>query len=138
MSLDRNGFVVSLAAFLALALLAIVLYFAGAPGHAHPSAYAHAVGDPEAGRVALARLGCAACHAIEGVRAPGGRVGPRLDELQFQQFVAGRLQNTPENAVRFILDPQGVSPGSAMPDLGVVDVEARNMVAYLATLGGRR
>lgn len=138
MSLDRNGFVVSLAAFLALALLAIVLYFAGAPGHAHPSAYAHAVGDPEAGRVALARLGCAACHAIEGVRAAGGRSAPTLNDLRSRRYLAGRLPNTPENAVRFILDPQGVSPGSAMPDLGVVDVEARNMVAYLYRLGGRR
>ena len=137
MSLDGNGFVVSLVAFVALALLAIVLYFAGAPGR-EPVPVAPIAGDPEAGRVALARLGCAACHAIEGVRAAGGRSAPTLNDLRSRRYLAGRLPNTPENAVRFILDPQGVSPGSAMPDLGVVDVEARNMVAYLYRLGGRR
>jgi cytochrome c len=103
-----------------------------------PAPFAHLPGDPEAGRVALARLGCAACHAIDGVRAAGGRVGPSLNGLRLRRYLAGRLPNTPDNAVRFILDPQGISPGSAMPDLRVVEAEAWNMVAYLYTLGGRQ
>ncbi len=138
MTLDRRGFTIGVTAFVAVSLGVIVLYFAGAPAHEHPTPYAYAPGDAAAGQVALSRMGCGACHAITGVRVPGGRVGPPLSQLPYQQFVAGRLPNTPENAVRFIIDPQGVSPGSAMPNLGVVDVEARNMVAYLATLGGRR
>jgi cytochrome c2 len=137
-TLDRRGFTLGVAAFVAVSALVIVLYFAGAPAHEHATPYAHAPGDPEAGAVALVRMGCGACHEIPGIRVPGGRVGPPLGELPFKQFIAGRLPNTPENAAHFIVDPQGVSPGSAMPDLGVVDVEARNMVAYLATVGGRR
>jgi cytochrome c len=134
--LDGNGFLISVIAFIALGLAVTVGYFVGAPGHA-PQPVPPLAGDPEAGRVALERMGCAACHAIEGVRAPGGRAAPPLNDLRFKRYLAGRLPNTPENAVRFIVDPQGVSPGSAMPNLGVVDVEARNMVAYLYRLGGR-
>jgi hypothetical protein len=61
----------------------------------------------------------------------------RSNDLRRPALHRRRLPNTPENAVRFILDPQGVSPGSAMPDLRVVEAEARDMVAYLYTLGGR-
>jgi cytochrome c1 len=85
-------------------------------------------------------MGCAGLprdrwHA-HGRRAAGWV--PSLNEFRFQRYIAGRLPNTPDNVVRFILDPQGISPGSAMPDLRVVEAEARNMVAYLYTLGGRQ
>jgi cytochrome c len=135
-SLDRQGFLMSLLVFSALAIAAVGFYFVGT-GDPDPAPFVEVPGDPEAGRVALARMGCAACHAIDGVRAAGGRVGPPLNDLRNQRFIAGRLPNTPQNVARFIVDPQGVSPGSAMPDLRVVDVEARNMVAYLYTLGRR-
>jgi cytochrome c len=102
-----------------------------------PAAFATVEGDPDAGRDALLRYGCAACHAIDGVRVGGGRVGPALNGLRYRRFVAGQLPTTPESLMRFIMDPQGTSPGSAMPDLGVMEAEARDMVAYLATLGGR-
>jgi cytochrome c len=136
MSLDRHGFLMALIAFVAVSLVVIAFYLVGVrdPG---PAPFTEAPGNAEAGRVALARTGCAACHAIDGVRAAGGRVGPALNDLRSQRYIAGRLPNTPENAVRFIVDPQGVSPGSAMPDLRVVDAEARDMVAYLYTLGRR-
>ena len=102
-----------------------------------PASFAAVEGDPGAGRDALVRYGCASCHAIDGVRVGGGRVGPALSGVRYRRFVAGRLPNTPENLVRFIVDPQATSPGTAMPDLGVTEAEARDMVAYLATLGGR-
>jgi cytochrome c len=125
-------------AVLALVVLSSTLFYVfGGARDPLPAPFTGFPGDPEAGRLALARLGCTACHAIEGVRAPGGRVGPSLDRLTARRMIAGRLPNTPENAVRFILDPQGVSPGSAMPDLRVVEAEARDMVAYLYGLGGR-
>ncbi len=134
MSLDRHGFLMAVITFVAVSLAVIGFYLVGIRDP-EPAPFAHLPGDAEAGRVALARMGCAACHAIDGVRAAGGRVGPALNDLHAQRFIAGRLPNTPENAVRFIVDPQGVSPGSAMPNLHVVDVEARNMVAYLYSLG---
>jgi cytochrome c2 len=36
--------------------------------------------------------------------------------------------------VRWLMSPQRVSPGSAMPDLGVREQDARDITAYLATL----
>jgi cytochrome c len=136
-SLDRHGFLMSLLGFVAVSLLVIAFYVVGvrAPEAARFTAVP---GDPDAGRVALARMGCGACHQIDGIGVARGRVGPALNDLQAQRFIAGRLPHTPENLVRFIMDPQGVSPGSAMPNLDVVDVEAWNMVAYLYTLGPRR
>ncbi|MBA2667003.1 MAG: cytochrome c [Trueperaceae bacterium] len=136
MSLDRNGFLIAVIVFLAAAGLAVGFYFVGT-GDPDPAPFRNVPGDPVAGRIALERIGCGSCHAIDGVRVGGGRVGPALNDLRQQRYIAGRLPNTPDNVVRFILDPQGVSPGSAMPDLRVVDAEARNMVAYLYTLGGR-
>ena len=41
------------------------------------------------------------------------------------------LTNTPENLVRWIRDPQGVDSLTAMPDMGVTGVDARDMAAYL-------
>jgi hypothetical protein len=35
--------------------------------------------------------------------------------LHERALIAGRHPNTPENAARFILDPQAMAPGSAMP-----------------------
>jgi cytochrome c len=127
-----------IAAVLALVALGSTLFYVfGGARNPAPAPFEAAAGDPEAGRLALVRLGCTACHTVEGVRAPTGRVGPSLDELQDRRMIAGRLANTPENAVRFILDPQGVSPGSAMPNLRVVEAEARDIVAFLYGRGGR-
>ena len=36
-----------------------------------------------------------------------------------QMYIAGTLQNTPENLMRWIQDPQQVRPRTAMPNLGV-------------------
>lgn len=133
-----NGVSSIVVVVLTLLVLASTAYYAFG-GARDPLAAASTAlpGDPAAGRSALARFGCAACHAIEGVRAPGGRVGPPLDDLPDRRMIAGRLPNTPEHAVRFILDPRGVSPGSAMPDLGVTEAEVYDMVAYLYGTGGR-
>jgi cytochrome c1 len=51
-----------------------------------------------------------------------------------RSYIAGQLVNSPDNLVRWIMDPQGVEPGTAMPNLGVVPVVARDMAAYLYTL----
>ena len=137
MNLDRS--VLAMAGVLVVAILATVIVVSPfGPRDPEPAAWSSPLGDPEAGRVALARLGCTSCHAIDGVRAAGGQVGPALNDLRSRRYVAGRLPNTPENLVRFIVDPRGVSPGTLMPDLDVIELEAWNMVAYLATLGGRR
>jgi cytochrome c len=91
-------------------------------------------GDPERGRLLITELGCAACHQIPGIDQPQGSVGPPLAEFAERRAVAGQLPNTPENAAAWIRDPQRVEPDTLMPDLGVSEREARDIVAYLYTL----
>lgn len=95
-------------------------------------------GDASRGERRLVAYGCGSCHVIPGVAAAEGRVGPPLTDFGARTFVAGRLQNEPANLIRWIRDPQGVSPGTVMPDLGVTEQDARDMAAYLYTLGGPR
>ena len=91
-------------------------------------------GDPENGRLLLRQFGCGGCHAIPGVAAAHGQVGPPLEGIARRVYLAGALPNTPENMLGFIREPQSVDPRTAMPDLGVSDAHGRDMVAYLYTL----
>ena len=94
-------------------------------------------GDAERGRRAIAEIGCGGCHVIPGVPGARARTGPPLTDFADRAYVAGKLPNQPEHLVRWIRDPHAVSPGTAMPDLGVSDATARDIGAYLYTLGGR-
>ena len=49
-------------------------------------------------------------------------------------FIAGKLNNTTDNMVRWLRFPQEVVPGNAMPDMGLNEEEARDIAAYLATI----
>ena len=93
-------------------------------------------GDAERGRAAIVRYGCGGCHTIPGVPGARARVGPPLTDFADRQYVAGKLANQPEHVMRWIRDPQAVSPGTAMPDLNVTEPAARDIAAYLYTLGG--
>lgn len=90
--------------------------------------------DPERGRAAVIEHGCGACHVIPGVRGANARVGPRLIGIAEQGYIAGVLPNSPENLVRWIQDPQGVNPRTAMPDLEVTEEEARDIAAFLYSI----
>ena len=92
------------------------------------------VADPERGIVALRQYGCATCHRIPGVVGADAPVGPPLTHIAGRSFLGGALQNGPDQLARWIRTPQAVHPGSAMPNLGVTDRDARDMVAYLDTL----
>lgn len=92
-------------------------------------------GDPEAGKELIIAYDCGACHNIPGVEGADGRTAPGLHVWPNRAFVAGRLDNNPENVIRFIKDPQEVRPGIDMPDLGLTEEEARHITAYLFTLG---
>ncbi len=86
------------------------------------------------GRRLIMDYGCGTCHRIPGVRGADGLVGPPLDHFSQRTYIAGQLPNNPENLARWIMDPQKVEPGTAMPDLGVSAEEARNIAAYLQSL----
>ena len=58
-------------------------------------------------------------------------VGPSLRKLARRSYIAGVLPNTGENLVRWLREPQSIKPGTAMPDLGVGERDARDMAAFL-------
>jgi putative membrane protein len=91
-------------------------------------------GDPAQGRAAVSAYGCGACHSIRGVPGAVALVGPPLQGLGERAYIAGVLPNTPDNLVRWIMDPQGVDPRTAMPNLGVTAADARAIASYLYTL----
>jgi cytochrome c len=92
-------------------------------------------GDPERGAELVQSYGCVSCHYIPGVEGPHGTNAPGLQLWQNRTFVAGAAPNRPENVIAFLMDPQSIQPGSAMPDLGISEEEARHITAYLFTLG---
>lgn len=92
-------------------------------------------GDPDRGRELAATTGCAECHRIPGVQGADGRVAPPLDGFRHRTHIAGEVANQPEQLVRWLLDPQDVRPGTAMPNVGLDEQQARDVAAYLRTLG---
>ena len=91
-------------------------------------------GDPARGPRLALQYGCAGCHSIPGVRGPGGRVGPPLDDVGARVYLGGRLANTPDNLIRWIVNPREADPKTAMPVTGISKREARDVAAYLLTL----
>ena len=61
-------------------------------------------------------------------------VGRPLDGLATRSLIAGKLANTPENMLRWLSYPQQVDKLTAMPDLEVMEADARELAAYLETL----
>jgi cytochrome c len=91
-------------------------------------------GNPEQGRLLLRQFACGSCHSIPGVANASGKVGPPLEGIARRVYLGGVLPNTPENMAAFIRAPQEAAPRTAMPDMGVGEEHARDMVAYLYTL----
>jgi cytochrome c2 len=87
--------------------------------------------SPERGRLLIQEQGCGACHTIPGIRGAAGKVGPRLDRVKQQIYVAGVLPNTPQNLTFWISNPKKADPRTAMPDLGISEDDARDIAAYL-------
>jgi cytochrome c len=91
-------------------------------------------GDPGRGAHLIEQYGCGSCHTVPGVEGADALVGPPLIKFGSRSYIAGELSNNGENLQRWIKDPQGVEPGTAMPNLSVTDVDARDIAAYLFTL----
>lgn len=91
-------------------------------------------GHPERGRQLLRYYGCGSCHTIPGVAGAEATVGPPLTGLARRAYIAGVLPNTPANLERWILDPPGVDPKTAMPVTGVEPGDVNDIAAYLYTL----
>jgi cytochrome c len=114
-----------------LAALALILAVFGCHEEKDAAAIKAARGDANAGRAAIDKYGCAACHIIPGVDAPRGAAGPSLEHLKNRALLAGKLANTQANAATWMQNPQALSPLNSMPNLGVTPDDARNIAAYL-------
>jgi cytochrome c1 len=91
-------------------------------------------GNPARGRAVIRAYGCGTCHTIPGVPGAAATVGPPLAGVGGRTYLAGVLQNTPPNMMRWILTPQDVDSLTAMPNLGLSEDDARDVAAYLYTL----
>jgi putative membrane protein len=99
-----------------------------------PAGRGVADGSPRLGKIAIQHYGCGSCHAIPGIRSANGNIGPSLAGIADRRIIAGIVPNTPDEMVRWIVMPQSMAPGNAMPNLGVSDGQARDIAAYLYTL----
>jgi cytochrome c1 len=101
---------------------------------AEPQAEQAAEGDADAGRAALERYQCGACHVIPGVAGASGLVGPPLTAYTKRVYIAGKLPQEPRLLARWIEDAPALDRETAMPNVGVTPADARDMVAYLYRL----
>jgi cytochrome c len=88
-------------------------------------------GDPKRAPELIRRYGCAGCHTISGIPGGDGQVGGRLSEMRKRVYVAGVVTNSPDNLIRWIVNPQQFSTRTAMPASGISEGEARDVAAYL-------
>jgi cytochrome c2 len=88
-------------------------------------------GDPDKAPELLRQYGCGGCHTISALQGADGKVAPPLDHLRQRIYIAGGLQNTAENLIHWIVAPESIRPGSAMPNSGVTEPEARDIAAFL-------
>jgi mono/diheme cytochrome c family protein len=88
------------------------------------------------GKAAIERVGCAACHTIDGVAWPQGKTAPVLKDLGRRALIAGRLPNRPDVLAAFVRNAPALVPGTTMPAMPLSQREALDVAAYLSA-GGR-
>lgn len=115
-----------------LCVLAILL--AGCAGEAQKPPVMVIGGDAQRGREVIRNFGCGTCHEIPGVRGANGRTGPPLTHWRERTYIAGNLLNNPDNLMVWVMFPDSVEPGTAMPTLGLSRAEAADIAAYLYTI----
>lgn len=119
----------------AAAVLAVVALLGACGGGVEARPPNAAAGDVVNGRLAMEVYGCAACHAYPGSgRSADAYVGPPLEHWSQRSFIAGYLPNSQPNLVLWLLDPGSIRPGTAMPDVGLDESDARDIAAYLLSL----
>ena len=103
-------------------------------GNTEPAYIVATGGSAYSGKQIIHQYGCGSCHTIPGVRGARGMVGPPLISFGRRTYIAGHVPNSPDNLVRWIMGPQSIDAGTAMPTLGLTEQQARDIAAYLYTL----
>jgi cytochrome c len=102
-------------------------------GEADAMALTHG-GNAARGKELIRSYGCGSCHTIPRVPGAESTVGPSLQGEATHAYIAGVTPNQPENMIRWIMDPPSVDEKTAMPNLHVSAVDARDIAAYIYTL----
>jgi cytochrome c2 len=118
---------------IALAFFLFVSFLFTACDDPRPVAMALSAGSPQKGKEAIRKYGCWTCHTIPGIEGANAVIGPPLTMIANRAYVAGH-PNGPEHLIRWIRHPQEVRSPTPMPDMGVSEEDARDIVAYLYTL----
>ena len=86
------------------------------------------------GRRVFLEKPCAMCHTVRGTPAMA-RAGPDLTHLASRlTLAAGTLKMSRGDLGGWIANPQGIKPGSHMPNVELDARELRALIAYLASL----
>lgn len=91
-------------------------------------------GNADQGAQLIEQYRCGSCHIVPGIRDARGLVGPPLNYFARRTFIGGEVPNNPGNLVQWIQNPQSIESGTAMPNLGLTEQQARDVAAYLYTL----
>lgn len=116
-----------------LCLLAGILSGCSGGRAVHPYSAALS-GHPDRGCRLIQQFKCGKCHTIPGIPHAHGVFGPPLNFLGRRTMLAGNFPNNPGNLARWIASPDAMKPGTAMPNLGVTQDQARDIAAYLEKL----
>jgi cytochrome c oxidase assembly factor CtaG/cytochrome c2 len=116
-----------------LLMLLAVLPLAGCDSR-DSSAPINFAGDARRGATLIGKYGCGNCHDIPEIANAKGNVGPPLARVGSRTYLAGFINNSPDNMTAWIEDPQKVLPGNAMPSMGIPSKDARDITAFLYTL----
>jgi cytochrome c len=87
----------------------------------------------------ILQRGCGSCHVIPNIPGASGTIGPSLGGDpplgQRTQIAGGAVpNNSVDDLAKWILNPQALKPGTAMPNLGLSPDEAAAAAAYLYTI----
>jgi cytochrome c oxidase subunit 2 len=96
---------------------------------------AEPAGEPERrGREVFLGGPCAMCHAVRGTVA-GSNVGPDLTHVASRlSLAAGTLPNSTGHLAGWLVDPQHLKPGNAMPPTPMPPDDLQALLAYLGGL----
>lgn len=87
--------------------------------------------DAQRGAQLIERFGCGSCHTIDGIEGADADVGPNLTDFADDRYIVGSIPKTPRNVMAWIRAPRRFEPDTIMPDLGVTEAQARDIVQYL-------
>lgn len=118
----------------AAAVIAVISASACNDTNIYADATALTHGNPARGRALICSYGCGSCHTIPGIRGADATVGPPLAGIASRSYIGGVLPNDPDNMVRWLLDPPAVDSMTAMPNVGLNELQARDVAAYMYTL----